>query len=120
MVIDNIDAIADALSIDPSTFFVTLISLANGAGRSVIPSYALIYLIVKTSFLCLHVYPTAYALIALILHDCMYYIALTFIDLLLVYHRIICYGIIPSSSSCLESLQLWGWPKEYLLSEMPR
>ena len=33
MVIDNIDAIADALGISPSAFFVTLISLANGAGR---------------------------------------------------------------------------------------
>jgi hypothetical protein len=36
MVIYNVDAIAEALSVYPSSFFVTLISLANGAGRSVI------------------------------------------------------------------------------------
>lgn len=33
MVIDNINAICDALNEAPSTFFVALISLANGAGR---------------------------------------------------------------------------------------
>jgi hypothetical protein len=33
MVIYNVDAIAEALGIYPSAFFVTLISLANGLGR---------------------------------------------------------------------------------------
>jgi len=33
MVIYNVDAIAEALGVSPSSYFVTLISLANGLGR---------------------------------------------------------------------------------------
>ena len=33
MVIYNVEAVAEALGVTPSSYFVTLISLANGLGR---------------------------------------------------------------------------------------